>query len=170
VSKANVAQFHSLKVDQVLTEVDFRWYFLHTYESPLLGTTLTKIIPLLRKSLISYGSHLQLRNSPSTTELTFSYGSHSSHGSHFNYGSQASHENKFKLRKSTSSIDGLPKLTSNRAICTLFTELHFRYLWWSTKVHFWNSSWSTEVHFRQLVAYESQHPELNHLQKSTSDL
>jgi len=39
------------------TEVDFWWYFLHTYGSSLPGTTLTEVTPLVRKSLIFYGNH-----------------------------------------------------------------------------------------------------------------
>jgi len=47
-----------------------RWYFPHIYGSPLLGTTLKKVTPLLRKSSISYGNHSY------PTEVTFNYESH----------------------------------------------------------------------------------------------
>jgi len=69
-------------------EVDFRWYFSHTYGSRLSDTTVTEVIPLLRKSLISYRNHSSLteityllRKSHSTTEVTY--------------------KSQFKLQKST---------------------------------------------------------------------
>jgi len=69
-------------------EVDFRWYFSDTYGSPLSGTIVTEVTPLLRKSLISYKNHSSLteityllRKLPSTIEVTY--------------------KSQFKLRKST---------------------------------------------------------------------
>ena len=94
----------------MLTEGDFRWYFSHTYESPLSGTTITEVTPLLRKSLFSN------RNHSSLTEVTFNYESHVQ--------IRKSLISQFKLWKLTSGIDGLRKSTSSCVIFTLFKVVY----------------------------------------------